>query len=541
MRRRWFLSLMWALAASLVWPCAADELLPPEKPVDETIDFYLEARLAKEGVAAAAQANDANLLRRTMLDLVGRIPTAAEAKAYVASADANKRTALVDRLMASPAFVRQQAADLDALLMRGTNQSLKEYVTASVEKNVPWDQMFRELVIGQEGDAEQKGAIKFIRSRAKDTDKLTADASVLFFGVNVSCAKCHDHPLVPTWTQEHYYGMKSFFSRTYDVGEFIGEKEYGIVNYKTVQGESKDARLMFLTGEVLTEPESKEPDENAKKEEKKKLEELKKSKQAPPTAAYSRRARLVEIGLKDAAQPYFARAIVNQLWYRLMGRGLVMPLDQLHDQNAPSHPELLAWLARDMQSHKYDLRRLIRGIILTKAYSRTSEWDGAKARPGDELFAIAMVRPLTPWQYGTSLRVAAASPEFFPADLKEDELDNRVKQMEGAGRNIAGSLEFPEDDFQVSVDEALLFSNSDKVKNELLRDGKEMLPTRLAEIKERREAMETAIWNIYSRPPVDEELTALEQFLHKHEDQPAQAWKQAVWAMLTSGECRFNY
>ena len=541
MRGGWHLSLIIVLVLLVVQTTVADELLPPEKSVEEAIDHYVDARLAKDGVTAAAQVNDLNLLIRTMLDLVGRIPTAAEAKAYAASADASKRAALVERLMASPAFVRQQAAELDALLMRGTNQSLKEYVTASLEKNVPWDQMFREMVVGQEGDAEQKGAIKFIRSRAKDTDKLTTDAGVLFFGVNVSCAKCHDHPLVPTWTQEHYFGMKSFFSRTYDVGEFIGEKEYGIVNYKTVQGESKDARLMFLTGEVLTEPESKEPDDNAKKEEKKKLEELKKSKQAPPAAAYSRRARLIEVGLKEGAYPYFARSIVNQLWNRLMGRGLVMPLDQMHDHNQSSHPDLLAWLARDMQTHKYDLRRLIRGIVLSKAYSRTSEWDGSKERPADELFAVAIVRPLTPWQYGTSLRVAAASPEYFPADLKEDELDNRIKQMEGAGRNIAGSLEYPGDDFQVSVDEALLFSNSDKVKNELLRDGKEMLPTKLAEIKERREATETAIWNIYSRPPADEELTALEQFLHKHEDQPAQAWKQAVWAMLTSGECRFNY
>lgn len=536
---RLFLAL--ALVPCLALPGRADELLSPEKSVEEAIDHYLDARLAKENVAAAAQAGDVNLLRRTMLDLVGRIPTAAEARAYAGFADANKRVALVDRLMVSPAFVRQQAAELDALLMRGTNQSLKEYVTASLEKNVPWDQMFREMVVGQEGDAEQKGAIKFVRSRAKDTDKLTTDAGVLFFGVNVSCAKCHDHPLVPTWTQEHYYGMKSFFSRTYDVGEFIGEKEYGLVNYKTVEGASKDARLMFLTGEVLTEPESKEPDENAKKEEKKQLEELKKSKKAPPAAAYSRRARLVEVGLKDGTQPYFARAIVNHLWNRLMGRGLVMPLDQMHDHNQASHPELLAWLARDMQTHKYDLRRLIRGIVLSKAYARTSEWDGSKERPADELFAIAIVRPLTPWQYGTSLRVAAASPEYFPADLKDDELDNRMKQMEGAGRNISGSLEYPGDEFQVSVDEALLFSNSDKIKNELLRDGKEMLLAKLAETKERREATETAIWNIYSRPPADEELQALEQFLHKHEAQPAQAWKQAVWAMLTSGECRFNY
>jgi hypothetical protein len=522
-------------------PIAAEELLPPDKPIEEAIDSYIESMLSKENVSPAAQAGDANLLRRTMLDLVGRIPTAAEAKNYVASSDAAKRTMLVDRLMASPAFVRQQAAEFDALLMRGTNQDLKEYLAKCFEKNVPWDQMFREMLVGEPEDAQQKGAISFVRARAKDTDKLTADAGILFFGVNVSCAKCHDHPLVPTWTQEHFYGMKSFFSRTYDVGDFIGEKEYGIVNYKTVQGEAKDARLMFLTGEVLTEPESKEPDENAKKEEKKKLEELKKNKQAPPVASYSRRARLVEIGLKEEGYPYFARAIVNHVWNRLMGRGLVMPLDQMHDRNAPSHPELLAWLARDTQAHKYDLRRLIRGIVLSKAYSRTSEWDSAKERPGDELYAVAIVRPLTPWQYGTSLRLAAASPEVFPPDLKDDELDNRVKQMEGSGRNIGSTLEYPGDDFQVSVDEALLLSNSEKIKSELLRDGKEMLPAKLAEIKERREAMETAVWNVYARPPVDEELQALDQFLHRHEDKPAEAWKQALWAMLTSGECRFNY
>jgi hypothetical protein len=534
-------ALVLGLFASLANFSPADELLPTEKSVEEAIDHYVDARLAKENVTAVAQAGDVNLLRRTMLDLIGRIPTAAEAKAYAASSDAGKRASLVDRLIGSPAYIREQTAELDALLMRGTNQNLKEYLAASIEKNVPWDQMFREMIVGQEGDAEQKGAIRFIRSRAKDTDKLTTDAGILFFGVNVSCAKCHDHPLVPTWTQEHYFGMKSFFSRTYDVGEFIGEKEYGIVNYKTTSGEAKDARLMFLTGEVLSEPESKEPDENAKKEEKKQLEELKKSKKAPPAAAYSRRARLVEAGLKEGSQPYFARAIVNQIWDRLMGRGLVMPLDQMHDHNQPSHPELLAWLARDMQTHKYDLRRLVRGIVLSKAYSRSSEWDASKQRPGDELFAIAIVRPLTPWQYGTSLRVAAASPEFFPSDLKDDDLDNRIKQMEGSGRNIAGSLEYPGDDFQVSVDEALLFSNSDKVKNELLREGKEMLVTKLTETKERREAMETAIWNIYGRPPADEELQALEVFLHKHEASPAEAWKQAVWAMLTSGECRFNY
>lgn len=536
---RWTLMLLLAIGS---WRVAAgEELLPPDKPIEEAIDYYLDAKLAAAGVSAAPQAGDANLLRRTMLDLVGRIPTAAEAKAYVANADAGKRTAMVDRQLAAPAFNRQQVAVFDALLMGGSRGSLKEYLTTAFQKNTPWDQMFREMIVGQAEDAAQKGAIAFVKSRAKDQDELTTDTSAIFFGVNVSCAKCHDHPLVPTWTQEHYFGMQSFFNRTFDVGDFIGEKEYGLVNYKTVQGEARQARLMFLTGEVLTEPENKEPDENGQKEEKQRIEELKKNKQSPPPPAYSRRARLVEIALKEEAYPYFARAIVNHVWNRLLGRGIVMPLDQMHDQNQPSHPELLAWLARDLKAHNYDLRRLTRGIVLSKAYARNSEWDSAVPRPSDDLFAVAMVRPMTPWQYGTSLRLGAASPDQFPADLQDDELDRRMQGMEGAGRGIAGSLEVPGEDFQVSVDEALLFSNSDRVIKDLLRDGKDMLPGKLAEIPDRREAIEAAIWNVMARPPAEDEVIALSDFLHRREDRPAEGYRQMVWALLTSSECRFNY
>lgn len=533
--------LGFALFSGMPPLAAGQELLPPDQPIESAIDSYIDARLQATGVSPAGPADDANLLRRTMLDLVGRAPTAAEAKAYLSSTDSGKRTALVDRLMESPAFIRQQAAEFDALLMRDTKASLRDYLAKAWQENRSWDRMFRELIVGEEGDAQQMGAIQFVKARAKDQDRLTTDTSVLFFGVNVSCAKCHDHPLVDDWKQEHYYGLKSFFGRTFDLGEFVGERDYGTVTYKTVEGTSHDAKLMFLTGEVLAEPESKEPDENAKTEEKQRLEELKKKKEPPPAPTYSRRARLIDAALQPQSQAFFSRAIVNHLWNRLFGRGLVMPVDQMHSANSPSHPELLDWLARDVQSHNYDLRRLIRGIVLSRAYARSSRWDSASGRPSEDLFAVAIVRPLTPWQYGTSLRLAATNLDRFAGDLTLADLDKHIEPIEAAGRALVRSIELPGEAFQVSVDEALHFSNSDQVMKDLLHSGSGTLLEKLQHSTDRREAIETAVWNVMGRPPAEEELQSLDAFLARRHDRLPEAYRQMVWALLTSSECRFNY
>ncbi len=540
MRLRHVIAVLVAACAASS-PARGEELLSPDAPVDQAIDHYIDAKLQRASVSPGAQADDANLLRRTSLDLLGRIPTAAEARAYVEATDDDKRGQLVQRLLASPAFIRQQTAEFDALLMDGTKSSIKEYLSKAFRENRPWDRMFRDMVAGEEGDAKQQGAIRFVASRAKDQDKLTVDTSVLFFGVNVSCAKCHDHPLVSDWKQDHYYGMLSFFGRTFEVGEFFGEREYGNVSFKTVEGESKEAKLMFLTGTVVEEPQAAEPSDRDKREEKKRIEELKKKKEPPPPPSYSRRSALVEAALADEQGEFFARAIVNHVWNRFFGRGLVNPVDQMHAENTASHPELLAWLARDLKAHEYDLTRLIRGIVLSQAYARSSRWDSADKRPPDALFAVALVRPLKPWQYGTSLLVGVQNPESLPADLSPDELDKRMESLENAGRGLCSQFEVPTADFQVSVDEALLFSNGQKMAGELLQAGKDRLLAKLTDCADDRLAAEAVVWNVFARPPAEEELQAMTAFLAQRSDRPAEARKQLVWALLTSSECRFNY
>jgi hypothetical protein len=516
----------------------AAELLPPDRPLQEVIDHYIDLRLQQQNVKPAVQATDANLLRRTMLDLVGRIPTVVEARQYINSEDASKRMALVDKLMNSSSFARHQANEFDAMLMYGSGKNMRDYLQRSFESKRSWDQMFRDMLIGDEKDENQKGATEFVKARVGDIDKLANEASSKFFGINVSCAKCHDHPEVSEWTQAHFFGMKSFFSRTFDNGGFVGERGYGIVKYKTTAGEEHEAKLMYLTGTVIDEPEAKEPSDDEKKKEKKRLEELKKKKQAPPAPKFSRREKLVEIALQE--NEYFAKSIVNKLWYRFFGLGMVMPVDQMHPENPASHPELMDWLTRDLIAHKYDLRRLIRGIVLSQTYSRSSRWQSG-SMPAMSLFAVANVRPLSPHQYGTTLKLASTSPDQFTGAMKPEDFEKRIEGIENGGRGLAGLFEQPTEDFQISVSEALLFSNNDRIKRDLLRDSGDALIGKMKQIESLREALEIAVWTVFSRPPEVDELDALEEYVKAREDRKDEAFRQIVWALLTSSESRFNY
>jgi hypothetical protein len=517
----------------------ATDLPAPSLPIDQVVDQLIDAQLNAEHVTAAPPADDATFIRRLTLDLVGRIPTVAETTAYVASTDPNKRVQLVDRLMASPGFVRHQATELDVMLMYGTRGTVRDYLVKAVAENRPWDQTYRDLLLPNETDAKQKGAGEFIRQRVKDVDQLVTDVGVSFFGVNISCAKCHDHPRVSDWKQDHFYGMKAFFNRTFDNGGFLAEREFGLVKFKTTAGQERQAKLMFLTGKVVDDPAMKEPSKEEEKKEKERLDSFKKNKTPPPPPAFSARAKLVELSLQPGQRDYFSRSIVNRLWHRFFGLGLVMPLDQMHSANPPNHPELLHWLARDVEEHHYDLRRLIRGLVLSRAYARSSRWETGDVPPA-ELFAVASVRPLTPMQLATSLRLATTDPASF-ANSKADDLERRLEALENNARGFANSIQQPGENFQIGVSEALLFSNNDQMSKDFLADGGDRLMGRLKQIKDRRELIDLAVRSVLARPPSDEEVKLFEAYLGQREDRPVEACRQLVWALLTSSEFRFNY
>jgi hypothetical protein len=178
--------------------------------------------------------------------------------------------------------------------------------------------------------------------------------------------------------------------------------------------------------------------------------------------------------------------------------------------------------------------------VLSNAYARSSRWESS-SRPPQALFAVANVRPLSPAQYAAVLGFANTSPTQFAGDLAPAEYDNRVRAAESKGRGAIDKLEYPSEGFQISVDEALLLSNNERVMNDLLKNSHGSLLAELVANPDHRAALIAAIWNVYARAPQDDELDALVVYLEAQPDRLEERWKQLLWAMLTSSETRFNY
>lgn len=534
------------LAGSASVQAEALKLLEPDRAPQAAIDHYLDQHLSSEQISPAEPAGDAAAVRRLTLDLAGRIPTRSEAQAYLESQADEKRGQLVDRLIDSPDFAYHLCNELEAMLLGGdvTDRDFREYLLWAIERNRPWSEMFRDMLLASEDNENTQGALAFLKRRIKDLDAATNDTSRLFFGVSINCAQCHDHPLVADWQQRHYFGMQSFLSRTYLTKKnTLAEKYSGTVKFRNTDGEELQAAFMFLTGDTVDAP-ADERTEEQKKADEEDIKRQMKDKDAPPPREpeFSPRRELVRLALEPENRHYLARAMVNRTWARLMGRGLVNPLDQMHTGNPPSHPELLEWLARDFMNHDYDLRRLIRGIVLSDAYLRSSVWTSAAERPGVDDFALALPRVLTPRQYALSLIIATSNPEqYSDAVLGTDEWPSRREQLERQSEGLARELEWPGEHFQISVDEALLFSNGDKIQNEFLRDSRDRLLGYLKDLNDPRQQVQTAFQVIHTRPPSDTELESLVAYLEQRSERPVEGLRQVLWAMLTSPELRFNH
>lgn len=518
----------------------ADEPLPRGLSVAEAIDRAVDLPLPEQGITPAPRAGDEVLVRRLMLDLAGRIPTAAEVRGYLDATAADKRGRLVDRLLDSPDFDFHQRNELERLLMPepGRDKEFQEYLLSAVRENRPWDQLFREMMLG--GVA---GADGFLKARASSVDDMTNDTSRIFFGVSINCAQCHDHPLVDDWKQDHYFGLLSFFDRTYlTKKKTLAEKYSGEVKFKTTVGEEKIARFMFLTGATVEEPPLEITDEERKALEQEVRRQMKQEDAPAPTPPdFSPRAALVDLALAEEDESFFARSIVNRIWTRLLGQPLVDPPDQMHSANPASHPELLDWLARDLVENGYDLERLIRGIVLSEAYARTSRWTGEGSPPWPGYQAVAIPRPLTPGQFALSLITATRNPGQLASETASGQWSKRREELEKESVRLAGQFEAPSENFQVSVDEALFFSNNEAIQNDLLRDSGDRLIGHLKGISDPAEAIEIAFRAVLSRSPEPGELAAFEEYLAEREDRPVEALQQVVWALITSPEMRFNH
>lgn len=337
------------------------------------IDRLASAKLREIGIAASPLCDDASYLRRAFLDVTGTLPTVEQAKAFLDTADPDKRRKLVDRLLGLTGDPKQNVHDNDyaafwALkwsdLIRSNSAAIGEqgmwalhnWLKESFRQNKPFDKIVRELVTAK-GSTFSNGPANYFRIASNPQDLCEA-TSQLFLGVRLQCAKCHNHPYEP-FSQTDYYSFAAFFAR---VGNKTSQ-EFGLFGNETVILAKADGEVGHpRTGAILP------PTPLGGK---------------PVPATVDRRLALAD-WLASKENPYFARNLVNRTFAYLMGRGLVEPIDDMRSTNPASNPELLDALAQEFIKLGYDQKQLLRLILNSRLYQLESR--PAKANASDSKF-----------------------------------------------------------------------------------------------------------------------------------------------------------
>ena len=370
-------------------------------PPENFIDAAVFAKLQRLKINPSPAVDDATFAHRAWLDLLGVVPPAAEARAFVADPDPSKRTRLVDQLLSRPGFavfwglkwadlLRAEEKSLDS---RGVKLYV-EWIRSSIGENKPLDQFARELLAAR-GSTYEVAPANFYRAMR---DPITRSESVaqLFLGVRLQCAQCHNHPF-DAWTQEDYYGWANNFSQ---------------IDYEIKENKRKDKndKHEFVGEQIIKIDDQQKPVKHPDTGKPVPPRFLDQARTAP--AADADRLEQLAAWITGPDNPQFARLMVNRVWAELLGRGIVDPVDDFKATNPPANPELLDALAADFVSHKYDLRHLIHTIMASRVYEAAAETNATNATD-ESNFSHAIPRRLTAEQLLDSMaQITGASPRF---------------------------------------------------------------------------------------------------------------------------------
>jgi hypothetical protein len=314
-------------------------------PTDNVIDRAVFGKLNRMRIQPSEPCTDREFIRRIYLDVLGVLPRPEEVTAFLADSPALRREQLIDRLLLRPEFYDFWALKFaDILRSNGRLIQTKgayvfhRWIREHIERNVPMDQLVRDLLTA-DGSTFRNPATNYYRI-SRDPETAVETTAQLFLGVRIQCAKCHNHPF-ERWTQDDYYGFAAFFSQ---IGRKKGNLPDEEVVYATGSGDVRQPRTgqkmapKALGGPVLDD-----------------------------TAHNDRRTRLAA-WLSSPENPFFARSLVNRIWFHLLGRGIVEPVDDFRDSNPACNDELLDGLTREFVKNGYDLRSLIRAILRSRTY-----------------------------------------------------------------------------------------------------------------------------------------------------------------------------
>lgn len=501
---------------------------PPES---NYIDTHVFAKLKMLSIAPSDLCTDQEFIRRATLDICGILPTADATKAFLASSDPNKRDKLVDELLQRPEY-----ADFWTLkwsdILRSNRKTIQvkgihvyqHWLRSHMEKNTPIDEIVRELITAN-GSTYANPPANYYRT-ARDPQNLAETTAQLFFGIRMQCAKCHNHPF-ERWTQDDYYSMAAFFARVKQKKDVdlpgtppkatVGaEVIYADRNGEVVQPRTnKTMPPKFMGGEVPTIPPGQD------------------------------RREVLADWLTSGRNPFFAKSVVNRIWFHLLGRGIVDPVDDFRDSNPSANDALLDALAKDFVDHHFDAKHLVKTIVLSRTYqlsAQTNEFN----REDNKYFSHAVTRLHTAEQLLDAICTVTGLPEKFAdlplgtraVQLPDGEVNHVfLKTFGQPGRELACECEREGDS---NLAQALQLINGPTI-NEKLRNPTNRLGQLLGKNLSDQETLNDLYLTTLSRLPLEGEIKAATDHLAKNGANKRKAWEDLQWALINSKEFLFRH
>ncbi len=484
--------------------------------VARLIDTQIAKLLTEQKVPAAAVASDGEFLRRVYLDLTGVIPTAEKARAFVDSTDPDKRAKLVDELLSSPEYGKRQA-DLwvpklfprDSANRFVLKEPLVKWFTEQFNQNTPWDKFVAQLVTAT-GTVEDNPAVTYFLAN-RSVDRLTDTATQHFLGIQLQCAQCHNHPFTG-WKQTEYWGMAAFFSKVNPQNPKNANKGGDNTKIGVTEGAGRTRLRDFFPESAKTVPAKFLGAEE------------------PPLSDREPYRPVLAKWMTSAENPYFAKAMVNRTWALLFGVGFVNPIDDMHEDNPPSHPELLDALAHQFAASGFDVKQLVRGICLSQAYQRSSKpVSGGDMENDQKLFGRMTVKVMTPEQLYDSLNQVSG-----PAAAGRPRPAQTAQRPQGANARdqfvqffLAGAEEANTTDYEAGIPQALRLMNNARFNGAAATRQFVRAGAKPAQV------IEEMYLATLSRRPTADELTRLTAFVGAG---GADAYGDVLWAILNSSE-----
>jgi len=499
------------------------EALPkPEAFVKTFVDTHVLDGLVNLRLPPSPVCDDATFIRRVTLDIAGRLPSLEESRAFLADAAADKRDRLVDRLLASPDYADHFAMKWSAILRnkrandelhRHGSYSFHEWIRRQLDQNVPYTEFVRG-VLAASGEAGENPPVIWFR-QAADLNQQVEDASQLFLGLRLQCARCHHHPF-EAWGTEDYYQLAAFFSRVGKKPGLQPGEDRIFHNRGTAQASGpKGTHPAAVLG---GKPAAIAPDDDP-------------------------RVALVDwLAAKD--NPYFARALVNRYWKHFFGRGLVDPEDDMRVTNPATNPALLDALATHFVEHGYDMKDLIRSICGSTTYqlaSEPNEYNAADRQSFSRFYprrlpaevALDAIDRLT----GKTTSFAGVLPGTRAVQLPDPGFANHFLTV--FGRPNADSACECERGGEANLAQSLHLINSADILAKLA--GGRAAALAADATRDTAAKLDELYLVAVSRPASPEERQSVEAYLASHADNPAAAWEDVVWSLLNTKEFLFTH